>query len=223
MAAGEGVQVSRVSAVGVPNSAGSYAAGQDLAPAALRSAGLLNQLRRRGWRSMTTGICRIRCGARTPPRSERDPVPKPDVPARWVRPGRPAGARRYAPGRPHGLPGEAEPGAGPAADRPFAYFEVVDVFEHAGVVRQHRVADPGGVAQCGELDPVRAGRQQPADRQPGDRVDERVEPGRPVRGGHSAPAPFRRSRRTPFRRDGSHAAHTAAAGTAVTAAAVGSP
>jgi arginase len=36
--------VSRVSVVGVPSSAASYAAGQDLAPAALRSAGLLEQL-----------------------------------------------------------------------------------------------------------------------------------------------------------------------------------
>jgi arginase len=36
--------VSRVSVVGVPNSAGSYAAGQDLAPAALRSVGLFEQL-----------------------------------------------------------------------------------------------------------------------------------------------------------------------------------
>ena len=37
-------QVRRVSIVGVPSSAASYAAGQDLAPAALRSAGLLEQL-----------------------------------------------------------------------------------------------------------------------------------------------------------------------------------
>jgi arginase len=37
-------RVSRVSIVGVPSSAASYAAGQDLAPAALRSAGLLEQL-----------------------------------------------------------------------------------------------------------------------------------------------------------------------------------
>src|ERR1700727_1804037 len=36
--------MSRISVVGVPNSAASYAAGQDLAPAALRSAGLLDQL-----------------------------------------------------------------------------------------------------------------------------------------------------------------------------------
>ena len=36
--------MSRVSIVGVPSSAASYAAGQDLAPAALRSAGLLEQL-----------------------------------------------------------------------------------------------------------------------------------------------------------------------------------
>ncbi len=36
--------VSRISVVGVPSSAASYAAGQDLAPAALRSAGLLEQL-----------------------------------------------------------------------------------------------------------------------------------------------------------------------------------
>jgi arginase len=42
------VRVSRVSIVGVPSSAASYAAGQDLAPAALRSAGLLEQLRGSG-------------------------------------------------------------------------------------------------------------------------------------------------------------------------------
>jgi arginase family enzyme len=36
--------VSGISVVGVPSSAASYAAGQDLAPAALRSAGLLEQL-----------------------------------------------------------------------------------------------------------------------------------------------------------------------------------
>jgi arginase len=36
--------VSRISVVGVPSSAASYAAGQDLAPEALRSAGLLDQL-----------------------------------------------------------------------------------------------------------------------------------------------------------------------------------
>jgi len=36
--------VRRISIVGVPSSAGSYAAGQDLAPAALRSAGLLGKL-----------------------------------------------------------------------------------------------------------------------------------------------------------------------------------
>jgi arginase len=40
--------MSRVSIVGVPSSAASYAAGQDLAPAALRSAGLLDQLRGSG-------------------------------------------------------------------------------------------------------------------------------------------------------------------------------
>jgi arginase family enzyme len=45
-AAGTGIftQVRRVSIVGVPSSAASYAAGQDLAPAALRSAGLLDYL-----------------------------------------------------------------------------------------------------------------------------------------------------------------------------------
>ena len=47
--AGRGVpryarRVSRISIVGVPNSAGSYAAGQDLAPGALRSAGLAARL-----------------------------------------------------------------------------------------------------------------------------------------------------------------------------------
>jgi arginase len=42
--------VSRISVVGVPSSAASYAAGQDLAPAALRSAGLLDQLTASGLR-----------------------------------------------------------------------------------------------------------------------------------------------------------------------------
>ena len=42
--AGSLCPVSRISVVGVPSSAASYAAGQDLAPAALRSAGLLEQL-----------------------------------------------------------------------------------------------------------------------------------------------------------------------------------
>ena len=41
-------QTVRVSIVGVPNSAASYAAGQDLAPAALRSAGLLERLTESG-------------------------------------------------------------------------------------------------------------------------------------------------------------------------------
>jgi len=40
--------VTTVSVVGVPSSAASYAAGQDLAPAALRSAGLLEELMRSG-------------------------------------------------------------------------------------------------------------------------------------------------------------------------------
>jgi len=40
--------VTRLSVIGVPNSLGSYAAGQDLAPAALRSAGLLPLLARAG-------------------------------------------------------------------------------------------------------------------------------------------------------------------------------
>ena len=49
-AVGSGIlaRVSRVSVIGVPSSAASYAAGQDLAPAALRSAGLLDQLRGSG-------------------------------------------------------------------------------------------------------------------------------------------------------------------------------
>ncbi len=42
--AGSLTVVSRISVVGVPSSAASYAAGQDLAPAALRSAGLLEEL-----------------------------------------------------------------------------------------------------------------------------------------------------------------------------------
>src|ERR1700729_827849 len=42
--AGSLCAVTRISVVGVPSSAASYAAGQDLAPAALRSIGLLEQL-----------------------------------------------------------------------------------------------------------------------------------------------------------------------------------
>ena len=48
MCTGIFTQVRRVSIVGVPSSAASYAAGQDLAPAALRSTGLLDQLRGSG-------------------------------------------------------------------------------------------------------------------------------------------------------------------------------
>jgi hypothetical protein len=73
--------------------------------------------------------------------------------------------------------GEPEPRARPPADRALADFHVPGVFEHAGLFRQHRVADPGRITQRGELDPVRAGREQPADRQPGDRVNERIRPG----------------------------------------------
>src|ERR1700755_2531235 len=86
--------------------------------------------------------------------------------------------------------GEPEPRAWPPADRALADFYVPGVFEHDGLFRQHRVADPGRITQRGELDPVRAGPQQPADRQPGDRVNERVRPG-----GHAAPPPPRSSRR----------------------------
>jgi arginase len=42
------VNVTRISVMGVPSSAASYAAGQDLAPAALRSAGLLRRLMESG-------------------------------------------------------------------------------------------------------------------------------------------------------------------------------
>src|SRR3984893_7968927 len=90
--------------------------------------------------------------------------------------------------------GEPEPRARPPADRALADFHVPGVFEHAGLFRQHRVADPGRITQRGELDPVRAGRQQPADRQPGDRVNEWVRPG-----GHAAPPPPRSSWRIPRR------------------------
>ena len=83
--------------------------------------------------------------------------------------------------------GEPEPRVRPPADRAIADFHVPGVFEHAGLLRQHRVADPGRVTQRGELDPVRVGRQQPADRQPGDGVNERVRPG-----GHAVPPPPRR-------------------------------
>src|SRR6201990_2659535 len=89
--------------------------------------------------------------------------------------------------------GEPEPRAWPPADRALADFYVPGVFEHAGLFRQHRVADPGRITQRGELDPVRAGRQQPADRQPGDRVNERVRLGL---GSHAVPPP-RRSGRLP--------------------------
>ena len=48
MGTGIFTQVRRISIVGVPSSAASYAAGQDLAPAALRAAGLPGQLTRSG-------------------------------------------------------------------------------------------------------------------------------------------------------------------------------
>src|SRR6201996_4190898 len=92
--------------------------------------------------------------------------------------------------------GEPEPRAWPPADRALADFYVPGVFEHDGLFRQHRVADPGRITQRGELDPVRAGRQQPADRQPGDRVNERIRLGL---GGHAGPPPCS-SCRTPRKR-----------------------
>jgi hypothetical protein len=51
--------------VGVPSSAASYAAGQDLASAALRSVGLLEQLIAAGLEVHDDGTCRTRRGART--------------------------------------------------------------------------------------------------------------------------------------------------------------
>ena len=59
-------RMSRISVVGVPSSAGSYAAGQDQAPGALRSAGLVEALVAAGReKCATTGICRCRCGVLT--------------------------------------------------------------------------------------------------------------------------------------------------------------
>src|SRR4029077_6410924 len=88
--------------------------------------------------------------------------------------------------------GEPEPRARPPADRALADLHVPGVFEHAGLLRQHRVADPGRITQAGNLDPVRASRQQPADRQPVDRVNERIR-----LGSHAASAPARKSWRIP--------------------------
>ena len=45
--------------MGVPSSAASYAAGQDLAPAALRSAGLLDQLTASGLQVHDDGVTSI--------------------------------------------------------------------------------------------------------------------------------------------------------------------
>src|ERR1700733_5365641 len=94
--------------------------------------------------------------------------------------------------------GEPEPRAWPPADRALADFHVPGVFEHDGLFRQHRVADPGRITQRGELDPVRTGRQQPADRQPGDRVNKRVRLGGHT-ASHPAPPPSRKSWRIPRR------------------------
>jgi hypothetical protein len=56
--------------------------------------------------------------------------------------------------------GEPKPRARPPADRALADFHVPGVFQHLGLFRQHRVADPGRITQRGELDPVRASSPQ---------------------------------------------------------------
>src|SRR5262249_2184042 len=90
------------------------------------------------------------------------------------------------------LRGEPEPRTRPAADRPLAHFQVAGLFEHARLLRQHRVADPGRIPQGRELDPVRPDREQPADRQPRDRMDQRI-----ARCGHATPPPADRCWRPP--------------------------
>src|ERR1700729_810686 len=114
--------------------------------------------------------------------------------------------------------GEPEPRARPPTNRALADFHVAGLLEHAGLLRQHRVADPGRVTQRGELDPVRARRQQPADRQPGDRVDERIR-----LGDHAAPPPPRRSWRISCRTARWRATSAASARAATTIAAASRP
>src|ERR1700678_2172700 len=94
--------------------------------------------------------------------------------------------------------GEPEPRARPPADRALADLHVPGVFERDGLFRQHRVADPGRVTQRGQLDPVRASGQQPAAREAGDRMNERVRPGGHT-ASHATPPPSRSSWRIPRR------------------------
>jgi arginase len=62
-----------VSIVGVPSSAGSYAAGQDQAPTALRSAGLVDALRASGLEVQDEGDLPVDLapGSTEPPGAER--------------------------------------------------------------------------------------------------------------------------------------------------------
>jgi hypothetical protein len=48
--------------------------------------------------------------------------------------------------------GQPEPGPRSAADGPFPDFDVASVFQEPRLLGQHRVTDPRGVAQRGELD-----------------------------------------------------------------------
>jgi hypothetical protein len=96
--------------------------------------------------------------------------------------------------------GQPEPGPRSAADRPFPDFDVASVFQEARLLRQHRVTDPRGVAQRGELDPVRAAGEQAADRRPGNRVNDRIQRGGQLAlGSQIAALPVSRSQRMPRR------------------------
>src|SRR5215831_15455963 len=127
--------------------------------------------------------------------------------------------KRFAPIR-----GQPEPGPRPAADRPFPDFDVASVFQEPRLLREHRVTDPRGVAQRGELDPVRAAGEQAADRQPGNRVNDRIQPGgRLALGSHIAPLPVSRSRRMPRRWPSQQTVPARVASTPTTIAAASSP
>jgi arginase family enzyme len=69
------LRMSRISVVGVPSSAGSYAAGQDQAPGALRSAGLVEAF-------VAAGIIYPGPGARAQPEGQHPVSAAPGLPFR---------------------------------------------------------------------------------------------------------------------------------------------
>src|SRR6516162_94408 len=120
--------------------------------------------------------------------------------------------------------GQPEPGPRPTADRPFPDFDVASLFQEPRLLRQHRVTDPRGVAQRRELDPVRAAGEEPADRQTGNRVNDRIQRGgRLALGSHIAALPVSRSRRMPRRWPSQQPVPAMVASTPTTIAAARSP